>query len=150
MRPEKKQMILPAAFVAQQGFALASAIFLLVVLASLGAFMLNFSTVQHATSGQDLNGTKAYQAAKAGIEWGTYQVLQNATFACDGSTTTLPALGGSLAGFAVNVQCTSTQATEGMVANNVTFYRLTSTASIGGTNGNPNYVERQLQALVEK
>jgi MSHA biogenesis protein MshP len=131
----------------QRGFALASAIFLLVVLASLGAFMMNFSSVQHASSGQDLSGTKAYQAARAGIEWGTYQLLKNAS--CN-SATTLSGLSGSLAGFSVQVQCAEKKETEGMVADNVTLYTITSTASIGGTNTNPHYVERQLQALVEK
>ncbi len=35
---------------AQRGFSIVSAIFLLVVLATLGAFMVTFSTVQHTTS----------------------------------------------------------------------------------------------------
>ena len=60
---------------AQHGFAIVSAIFLLVVLGTLGAFMVALSTVQHTTSTQDLQGTRAYQAARAGIEWGAYQVL---------------------------------------------------------------------------
>lgn len=129
----------------QRGFALASAIFLLVVLASLGAFMMNFSSVQHATSAQDFNGTRAYQAARAGMEWGVYQARRPVP-AC-GAATTLPALEGSLADFTVNVQCNAVTAIEG--ANTVRLFRITSTASIGGSNTNPRYVERQLQALVE-
>ena len=52
----------------QGGFAIVSAIFLLVVLAALGAFMLTFSTVQHATSAQDIQGSRAYWAARAGLQ----------------------------------------------------------------------------------
>lgn len=129
-----------------RGFALASAIFLLVVLASLGAFMVHFSTVQQASSAQDLNGSKAYQAARAGMEWGMYQALKNG--ACAGSTT-LPALGGGLSGFAITVTCTQVLATEGTVANNVTLFQITSTAT-SGTSGTTHYVERKLQGLVEK
>ena len=71
-----------AAGSAGRGFALVSAIFLLVVLAALGAYMMDFSSVQHSTSTQDVNGTRAYQAARAGMEWGVYQILRNPGFVC--------------------------------------------------------------------
>lgn len=57
------------------GFALPSAIFLLVVLAGLAAFMLTVFTASQTAQTQDLNGVRAYQAARAGLEWGAYQVL---------------------------------------------------------------------------
>ncbi len=87
---------------AQRGFSVVTAIFLLVVLAAMGAFMVTFSTVQHIPSAQDVQGVRAYQAARAGIEWGAYRVLRNAS--CVGSTV-LPALGGTLAGVTVTVLC---------------------------------------------
>ena len=59
----------------QRGFSLVAAIFLLVILSALGVFMLSISTMQQTTSTQDLLGSQAYQAAKAGIEWGAYQVM---------------------------------------------------------------------------
>ncbi len=134
---------------AARGFALVSAIFLLVVLAALGAYMLVFSSVQHSSSAQDVNGTRAYLAARAGIEWGSYQILRSPTpFAC-GGTVPLDALPGTLAGFTVNVQCSFETASEGAAANNLTLYRLTATASMGAS-GSSNYVERRLQALVER
>ncbi|MCM8580609.1 MAG: hypothetical protein NFV56_14210, partial [Candidatus Accumulibacter sp.] len=55
--------------IAQGGFALVSAIFLLVVLAALGAFMLTFSNTQQLTSAQDVQGSRAYWAAKGGVQW---------------------------------------------------------------------------------
>jgi Tfp pilus assembly protein PilX len=57
-----------------RGFAIVSAIFILVVLAALGAFIVNVSTNQQIGSTLDLQGVRAYQAARAGIEWGIYQV----------------------------------------------------------------------------
>jgi len=58
------------AVVRQRGFSVIAAIFLLVVLAALGAFMLTFSTVQQTTGTQDLQGARGYQAARSGVEWG--------------------------------------------------------------------------------
>ena len=72
------------------GFVLPSAIFLLVILAALAAFLVNISTTQNMTSAQDIQGARAYHAARAGVEWGLYQVLVPAAAACAASTT-LPA-----------------------------------------------------------
>jgi MSHA biogenesis protein MshP len=60
----------------QSGFGLVSAIFLLLVLSSLGAAIVTVFTVQQASSAQDVLGARAYQAARAGIEWGLYQQLR--------------------------------------------------------------------------
>lgn len=129
---------------AQRGFSIVSAIFLLVVLAALGAFMVTFSTVQHTTSAQDIQGARAYQAARTGIEWGAYQALRNSS--CAASTSLNP--GGTLSGLAVTVQCRGPYTyTEG--GNSVKLYQLTATAS-QGTLGSASYVERQLQATVGK
>jgi len=133
----------------QGGFSIISAIFLLVVLASMGAAMLTFSNVQQTTSTQDLQGIRAYQAARAGMEWGIYQVLRvppppAAAPACfaNGSSVTLA---GTLAGFTVSVDCSASAYTEG--ANSGTVYTITSTAS-QGTAGSQTRIERQLQAVV--
>lgn len=131
----------------QRGFALASAIFLLVVLAALGAAMLTFSSAQHTASAMDVQGTRAYHAARAGIEWGAYQVLRNDPGICAGSTTvatpTVDPLAGTLAGFTLVVECS--QSTSG----SLTAYAITSTASTG-TTGQISRVERQLQARIVK
>ena len=137
---------------AQRGFSIVSAIFLLVVMASLGAFMLTFSTVQHTRATQDMEGTRAYQAARTGIEWGLYQVLQvppppAAAPVCPGPTT-LPPLGGALAGFTVTVDCILSDHVEAGVT--VRVYQFTSTAINGATTGSPHYVERQLRATVSR
>lgn len=131
----------------QRGFSILSALFLLVVLSALGAFMVNFSTVQSASSVQDLLGAQAYQAARAGIEWGLFRVLQNTPPVCGGPTTV--ALGGALTGYAVSVACVDSGAlSEG---SNVTLhiYTITSTAT-QGVSGRFNYVSRQLAVSVER
>jgi Tfp pilus assembly protein PilX len=62
-------------FSMQSGFLLVTAIFLLVVLAALGAFILTISGTQQTSSALDVQGSRAYQAARAGIEWASYQLL---------------------------------------------------------------------------
>jgi len=102
----------------QRGFALGTAIFLLLVLAALGAAMLTFSSAQHAGSAMDVQGARALQAARAGIEWGAYQALRNSS--CTGSTTV--ALAGNLADFTLVVECSSSS------YDALTAYQITSTA----------------------
>lgn len=128
----------------QRGFSIVSAIFLLVVLAALGAFMVTFSSVQHISSALDVQGARAYHAARAGIEWGSYQVLRGAF--CP-APTNVP-LAGNLAGFVVTVQCTQYGPfVEG--AGTVNIYVIVSEAH-QGTPGSSAYVERQLQATISR
>jgi MSHA biogenesis protein MshP len=127
------------------GFAIVTAIFLLVILGGLAAFIVTVSTAMHTASAIDLQGSRAYQAARAGIEWGAYQVLAPAPSCA--AATTLPALGGSLAGFTATVACSQSVHTEG--AATVTTYQLTSTATFAAP-GSADYMERQLQATLNK
>ena len=127
----------------QRGFAMVSAVFLVVVLALLGAMIVSLSTTQQVGSVRDLFGSQAYFAARTGIDWGVYRALQASS--CAGSTT-LPALSGSAASFIVQVSCTS-YAGGDEAGTNVTVYQITSTAR-RGTFGSLDYAERQLQAVV--
>ncbi|GBL44632.1 MSHA biogenesis protein MshP [Sulfuriferula multivorans] len=140
MYPDRNRSITHAT---QRGFAIVAAIFLVVVLAALGAFMLTFSSVQHITSAQDVQGTRAYQAARTGIEWGAYQVLISSSCPLSTSLTA----GGTQAGFSIVVQCNPFSTTEG--GSTVNMYQIISTAS-QGTVGSATYVERQLQATIGK
>jgi MSHA biogenesis protein MshP len=130
----------------QRGFSLVTAIFLLVVLAGLGAAMVTLSTSQQQTLAQDVQGARAIQAARAGIEWGGYQVLKVAN-ACPASPTTLSFAGTALAGFTTQVTCSATTHTEGATTRSV--YELTATARYGAVHG-IDYVERVLTARVAR
>lgn len=90
------------------GFSLVSAIFLIVVLAGLGVAMMFISTMQHQSSALDIQGVRAYQAARAGIEWGLFQRVRAAgNSGCFANTNiTFPA-GTSLQAFTVTVSCAS-------------------------------------------
>jgi len=118
-----------------------AAIFLLVVLAALGAFMVTFSNTQHMTSAQDIQGSRAYWAARAGTAWVIGSISATPT-ACPASPTTF-----SVDGFALSVTCVLTQYDEGGIVKRV--FNITSTAATGGAVGNIGRVERSLSATVE-
>lgn len=126
----------------QRGFSLVSAIFLLVVIAALGAFAVTLSTTQQQGAALDVLGARAYHAARAGIDWGAYQILRNNSCVASQPLASLP---NTLAGFSVNVGCASTAHSEAGAT--VTVYQLTSTATQGAAT-TPDYVERQITATI--
>ncbi|MBV8035717.1 agglutinin biogenesis protein MshP [Roseateles sp.] len=139
-----------------RGFTAMTMLFILVALAALGAALASLSQRQQLGSAGELAAARAYQAALAGLEWGSWQVLsgpagtpQPACFA-----TKSIALADQLAGFAVTVSCTRTPSS-GTVSDgdqNLAFYALQATACNlpaggacpNGATAEPTYVERQL------
>ena len=121
------------------GFAIVTAIFLLVVLAALGAFMVTLSGVHQETVPQSLNAARTYYGAKAGLDWGIQQAV--AAGSCAASTNIASFAGNGLSGVSAVVTCASSAHTGG------TVYRVTSTAQYG-TFGAIDYSRRQLQATV--
>lgn len=132
----------------QAGFLLPAAIFLLVILAGLGAYALNISSVQNNAAIQDIQSTRAYHAARAGIEWAAYQIIQTtplATIPACPSTTTL-----SIDGFSVAVSCTqSADYTEQGGDHVIRLYEFASTANFGTLN-TQSYIERRIDVTISK
>lgn len=122
-----------------RGFALISAIFILVVLAVLAAAAVQVASMQHIGSALDIQGSQAYQAARAGIEWGLYRQKRNGNCA---ATTSFSAGAPSLAAFTITVTC---------AASNGTFLVIATACNQPGNANCPNtaapgngYVERKL------
>jgi MSHA biogenesis protein MshP len=146
----------------QTGFAAIAAIFLVVILAALGGFMVTFSNTQQLTSAQDVQGTRAYWAARAGLEWGVGSVVACANIAttCPRTTSTpvpsCPASPTTLSttfdgGFSVTVSCSRADYLEAPPAPgnaNLYIYQFTS-VSTSGTVGTIGYVERSVSASME-
>jgi MSHA biogenesis protein MshP len=132
----------PQGITGQQGLGLVSAIFILVIMASAGAFMVSISGVQRTTATQAIQSARAYHAAHSGAEWGTFQVLDSGS--CPGATTLALSEGG-LIGFSVAVSCASSVHTENGV--DATIFRITSVASYDSF-GSADYVRRRLQVTV--
>lgn len=127
-----------------RGFGIVTAVFLLVVLAGLGAALVNLGSTQHTASALDVQGARAYQAARAGIEWGLYRQLR-ANNCQSTSSFVVPANG-----FTVTVRCTLTTGPGALQR-----YQLVATACnrpVGGAcsaasaSNSTDYVQRMLQA----
>jgi MSHA biogenesis protein MshP len=131
----------------QQGFLLPAAIFILVILAALGAYALNITSVQQSTSLQDTQGTRAYQAARTGVEWAAYQVLNPGSAALARCPTSPSMI--SVDNFSVSVSCSRTDYNEQGSDHTIAMYDITSTSSFG-TAGALNYIERQIQLTLSK
>jgi MSHA biogenesis protein MshP len=132
---------------AASGFSLVGAIFLLVVLALLSAAIVSVVGTHQASSALDVQGVRAYQAARAGIEWGLYRQLQPASPVCFATSSFALPSGSSLSGFTVTVSCTLTNG-----PGTLKRWQLTSIAcnqpfasACPNQTANPDYVQRTLQ-----
>src|SRR5574343_749267 len=107
----------------QSGVSIITAIFLLLLMAVLAAAMVNIVSISHVNIAADIGGARAYQAARAGVEWGMYQLDPNAQSAalpsCVNGSPAVP-------GHTVTVSCQSWDTTE----NNrqIRIFRITATA----------------------
>lgn len=140
----------------QRGVSLVAAIVVTLVLAGIGAYTMRSATTQHAGAANDVLGVRAYQAARSGLEWAAYHVMQGdlSTGFCNGGATaeTISGLGSDLDGFSVAVNCARTDHSE--AGTPVRMYTLTATAcnrtACPNAGAEPNYVERQLTAVLAR
>ena len=152
------------------GFVLPSAIFLLVILAALAVFLVNISTTQSVTSVQDVQGARAYHAARAGVELALYQVLDptNASAVAPGAANWPNMLDCQanpplvIEGFTVTIVCTRFPAgavgvsgppvyLEGGTTRSTIVYQLTAMAhTTGAVAGAANFVERAVTVTASK
>jgi MSHA biogenesis protein MshP len=133
-------------------------VFVLVVLALLGAALAQVSMRQQLGSAAEVEHARALQSARAGLEWAAFQVLRNpappaAAPACFGTTSFSLA---GLTNFTVTVNCTRSDATDGDTS--LAFYKLVANACNAPSAGacpstgtlQPTYVERQLTWTVSR
>jgi MSHA biogenesis protein MshP len=127
------------------GSALITAIFLIVVLAAIGAAMTSLTTVQQDTANKALLAARVYYGAKAGLEWAVHRTITDAAppANCAASSTFSPA-GSGLANVSVTVTCASSQHGTGTTS---FVYYITSVATTG-TLGTLSYAERRMEATV--
>jgi MSHA biogenesis protein MshP len=133
-----------------------SVVFILVVLAALGAALADISQRQHLAAASDLQAARAYQAARAGLEWWAYWQANAGTANGDCMATNSIVPGGTLSGFTVTLTCTRTPAgypaTASDGATALTFWTVVANACNAPVNGAcpatstpaATYVERQL------
>jgi len=138
----------------QRGFSLIMAIFLIVVLGGIAVFIGRVSTMQHQSSALDEEGAMAYQAARAGLEWGVYQAiiiddgLGSGCAASTPFTLAVLATATSTVSYPVTVACTSVSANEGGVS--IRVYQITATSTNAAVIDSKFHVERRLTVTVSK
>ena len=135
------------------GFALPSAVFLLVILSLLAAFIVQVATRQQVSHAADVRGSRAALAAQAGVEWGAYRLLRENDCVAASSFNA----GGSMSEFTVTVSCqpAGTGGTNDEAGATVLVRRIVATACSqpgAGACPNPapgtNYIERQFSSVV--
>ncbi len=128
-----------------RGFSAVTAVIVLVMLAVFGAALVTTSVTQQSGAALDLLAPKAYQAARAGVEYGLRQALVGP--GCAGASITFT---GDLAGFRADVSCTSSSHTEAtstpILVYSVVATGCNDTAGCPAAAPGPHYVERQLRA----
>ena len=117
----------------QRGMALIAALFLIVVLASLGIFAIRIGGAQQQTVNLGLLGDRAVAAANSGVEFGAYRQLNTGCASANGTINLSQA---ALAGFTVQVTCSGTGPF------------IIAASAFRGTYGSPDYVYRSLTRTV--
>jgi MSHA biogenesis protein MshP len=135
--------------VVQKGFALVAGIFLITILFLLSAYMVGVRVRQDSAFVLDALSTRAYAAARAGVEWGAYKSLIDGT--CAASTTV--SFSGTLAGFVATVACSRSAFNEAGATINVDTIvanacNQPSAGSCFSSSPGVNYAERQLTLMV--
>ena len=145
----------------QHGFGAIAAIVVLILMAALAAAIVSLGATQSTTAAQDVLAAKAWQAARAGNEWGLYQIKPTingnwagATTPCSTAAQTKTLDLSAATGFNVTITCTPYPYNEGESSPGVPLviraYRIVATACPAPAVSCPNnagaasanYVER--------
>ena len=135
MRPDARRR--------QGGFGLVAAMFVIIVIALVIAAMVRLSSTQHGTNSLALQQARAYQAARAGLDWGISRAVNAGV--CANSAVDMA--GGGLSEFAVSLTCSSTSYT-GDDGSPLRICRFTAQAQNGAAGSRPDYAYRRLSAEV--
>ncbi|PFG10184.1 hypothetical protein [Marinobacter sp. LV10MA510-1] len=140
MRPEPR---LPRR---AQGFALVAAIFVMVIIALVVTAMARLSITQHGTVSLSIQQARAYQAARAGLEWGISRAVGGE---CQAGPVAVDLRNSNLAEF-TNVQVTCVPMLYDENGVDVNIYQLIVTAQNGSPGSRSDYAYRRLTATIEQ
>jgi len=128
----------------QRGISVIAALFIVLVLAALGAWLVTVTGAQAVSTLHGELGARARYGAHAGLEWALHAIVNagGAGLDCGPGTTSFTLGAGALAGFDVSVECSVQPVTEG--ARTYQLYQLRSSASIGA----PGELDRASRSLI--
>jgi MSHA biogenesis protein MshP len=129
-----------------RGFTLVTAVFLIIVLAVLGVFMVTMLATQRQSTALSIVGARAHFAAQSGMERAVAHVISGGD--CSPFPATVALTGGAADGFDVTLSCDARVVTEGPTGTPAyAVYSLSATAELGNP-GEPGYVSRTIDATV--
>lgn len=120
----------------QTGVSIVTAIFLVVVLALMGAGMVSILTTSKQSISQEYTSAKAYMAAHTCLQWGMYQTV----FATPNGSYTTNFTDPNSSLFKTSCSTTINNTT----ADGLTFFNINTTANFGGTT-DPEFSQRQMR-----
>jgi len=121
----------------QSGVSIVTAIFLVVVLALMGAGMVSLLTTSQQSISQEITSTKTYMAARSCLQWAMYQAVYDADPWLN-NPINLNFINAGL----INTQCDTrfnVINTDGLI-----FFNINTTAEYGGAN-DPEFSQRSMR-----
>ena len=135
----------------QRGVSVITGVFLLLLMSVLAAAMAYLLNVTQVNMAADVGGSRAYQAARAGVEWGMFKLDPNGTAAGLPTCAAVVAPFPTIPGHALNITCQpypsdTTVYQEG--SRQIRIFRIIATATATGVKA-PG-IERQVVVTIEK
>ncbi len=127
----------------QQGFTLVMAIFILVVLSLISAYMVRLAAIQQIGSSYVIQNARAYLSAKSGIEWAIARISGGG--GCADLIAASPMSFSDINGFTVSISCSNQNFSEG--TDSLDFFRI-SVLSEFGNYASADYVSRKLEVTI--
>ncbi len=124
----------------QNGFSILTAIFVLIVLSMLGGYMARLSGVQHFSTHYVVEGARAYQAARAGMEWALGRIAGGGN--CNGHIDKKTLAFDGLDEFTVTLSCDAF--TDDEAGEDVAVYAITAISESADFDA-PFYISRKIQ-----
>lgn len=130
----------------ERGSALIAALFLVIVLAALGAFAVKLGTTQQQTANLQLLQNRALAAANAGLEYWAYRVANDAvkpTCAAPAPPVLNPIANPGFGDFTVTISCTRIASDAEWV------YEVTAEAINSAAYGSPEFVRQEVSRRIK-
>ncbi len=132
----KPMSITPRNIKKQSGVSVVTAIFLVIVLALMGAGMVSLLTTSQQSISHEITSAKAYMAGRSCLQWGMYQSIYSAT-----SGTNAITFNDNTSGL-LNSKCVTT--VNNITNDGLTFYNINTVATFGSST-DPEFSQRTMR-----
>ena len=119
----------------QSGVSVVTAIFLVIVLALMGAGMVSLLTTSQQSISHEITSSKAYMAGRSCLQWGMYQSIYGAA-----NNTYTTSFNDNASGL-FNSKCDTTIST--IINDGLTFYNINAVAKFGSST-DPEFSQRTM------